>query len=111
MLVLEVKGQDTPKDQTKRRFLSEWIEAVNTHGSFGRWASAVSRHPADLEGILTELAPVLQQHSVELSRIGTTTCTASIKIQILRFIGLSALPCHDGLPLGSWVRVSWESRG
>lgn len=52
MLVLEVKGQDTPQNQTKRRFLAEWIEAVNQHGGFGRWASDVSFDPADVEGIL-----------------------------------------------------------
>ncbi len=57
MLVLEVKGQDTQEQQTKREFLSEWVRAVNSHGGFGTWASAVSRHPADIHGILRASLP------------------------------------------------------
>src|SRR5215204_4928940 len=34
-LVLQTKGQDTEQDETKRRFLAEWTEAVNQHGGFG----------------------------------------------------------------------------
>ncbi len=34
MLVLEVKGQDTQQNKTKREFLAEWVKAVNTHGGF-----------------------------------------------------------------------------
>ena len=52
MLVLETKGQDTPRDQTKRNFLAEWVKAVNAHGGFGRWAWDVSKTPGDIHGIL-----------------------------------------------------------
>ena len=52
MLVLETKGQDSDRDRTKRRFLREWIEAVNAHGGFGRWSQDVSRHPGDIRDIL-----------------------------------------------------------
>ena len=52
MLVLETKGQDTPRDQTKRNFLAEWVKAVNAHGGFGRWAWDVSTTPGDIHGIL-----------------------------------------------------------
>jgi len=52
MLVLEVKGQDTQQDRTKREFLSEWTKAVNAHGGFGDWACDVSRNPKDLLNIL-----------------------------------------------------------
>jgi len=52
MLVLETKGQDTEQDRTKRRFLKEWMQAVNEHGGFGRWRAAVSRSPGEIEGIL-----------------------------------------------------------
>jgi type III restriction enzyme len=52
MLVLEVKGQDSQEQQTKRKFLEEWIQAVNAHGGFGIWASDVSRHPHDIKEIL-----------------------------------------------------------
>jgi type III restriction enzyme len=53
-LVLETKGKETEKDKTKRNFLSEWVRAVNEHGGFGKWKSAVSRHPADLAGIINQ---------------------------------------------------------
>ncbi len=52
MLVLEVKGRDTQQDETKRRFLDEWVKAVNEHGGFGPWAWRVSQNPADIEGLL-----------------------------------------------------------
>ena len=52
MLVLETKGQDTEQDRTKRRFLKEWMRAVNEHGGFGRWRADVSRSPGEIEGIL-----------------------------------------------------------
>ena len=51
-LVLETKGQDTQQDKTKRQFLKEWIDAVNDHGGFGRWASAVSFDTGDIRGII-----------------------------------------------------------
>ena len=51
-VVVEVKGQDSEQNQTKRRFLDEWVQAVNAHGGFGRWAWAVSRNPSDLAGLL-----------------------------------------------------------
>lgn len=52
MLVLEVKGQDTQKDRTKREFLAEWIKAVNGHGGFGRWRWDVSCSTSDVLEIL-----------------------------------------------------------
>jgi len=51
-LVLEVKGQDSQRDKTKRRFLDEWVKAVNQHGRFAEWSWAVSENPADLSAIL-----------------------------------------------------------
>lgn len=51
-LVLEVKGQETQQDRTKRDFLSEWVKAVNTDGRFGSWTNDVSFSPADLTTIL-----------------------------------------------------------
>ena len=52
MLVLETKGQDTARDRTKRKFLAEWVEAVNQHGGFGRWSWDVSTAPGDIRDIL-----------------------------------------------------------
>jgi type III restriction enzyme len=51
-LILETKGKDDDRNKIKRDFLDEWVRAVNTHGGFGKWAWAVSKHPSDLEGIL-----------------------------------------------------------
>jgi type III restriction enzyme len=36
--------------------LGEWVEAVNTHGGFGRWDSGVSYDPADVADILSHQA-------------------------------------------------------
>ena len=53
MLVLETKGQDRDIDRTKRKYLAEWVEAVNAHGGFGHWAWDVSKKPGEIHGILT----------------------------------------------------------
>lgn len=52
MLVLETKGLDTEQDEVKRRYLAEWVEAVNSHGGFGRWRWAVAHQPGDIRDIL-----------------------------------------------------------
>ncbi|MDI7277928.1 MAG: type III restriction endonuclease subunit R, partial [Anaerolineae bacterium] len=52
MLVLETKGQDSDQDQAKRKFLDEWVRAVNAHGGFGLWRWDVSRRPGDVKDIL-----------------------------------------------------------
>ena len=56
MLILEVKGRDSARDEAKRRFLDEWLQAVNAHGGFGRWHRAVSWRPGDIEDILARHA-------------------------------------------------------
>ena len=53
-LILEIKGEDTPKDQTKQRYLAEWIDALNIDGRFGRWQSAACRDPSSLPEIIAE---------------------------------------------------------
>ena len=55
-LVLETKGQDSQKEQTKRAYIKDWVRAVNVHGGFGVWHYEVSFNPADVVGILTSLA-------------------------------------------------------
>ena len=52
MLVLETKGQDTEEDRVKRRFLDEWLAAVNAHGGFGQWRGAVALRPGEIRDIL-----------------------------------------------------------
>ena len=56
MLVLETKGRDSDQDRTKRKFLSEWIKAVNSHGGFGCWSWGVSMAPGDIQEILSRHA-------------------------------------------------------
>jgi type III restriction enzyme len=52
MLILETKGEDTDQDRAKRRALEEWTEAINSHGGFGRWRSAMAHHPGEIRDIL-----------------------------------------------------------
>ncbi|MCA9466289.1 MAG: hypothetical protein KC643_12725, partial [Nitrospira sp.] len=52
ILVLETKGQDNEQNQTKRRFLDEWVNAVNAHGGFGKWCWDVSKDPGDIKDVL-----------------------------------------------------------
>ena len=52
MLVLETKGKVDELSKTKQKYLEEWIKAVNNHGGYGIWASAMSKHPSDVESIL-----------------------------------------------------------
>jgi type III restriction enzyme len=56
MLVLEVKGQDSPQNDAKRAALEEWTRAVSEHGGFGRWLWAVSRAPSDVQDIMRAAA-------------------------------------------------------
>ncbi len=53
-VILEVKGQDLEQDQVKRRFLDEWVKAVNEHGGFGAWAWEVSKNPGDIKDLLAK---------------------------------------------------------
>ncbi len=53
MLVLETKGQDTEQDRVKRRFLDEWVKAVNNQGGFGRWSWGVASEPGEIRDILS----------------------------------------------------------
>jgi len=55
-LVLETKGEQTPKDETKRRYLDEWVKAVNEHGGFGKWKPGLCLNPSDLPTKIHEAA-------------------------------------------------------
>jgi hypothetical protein len=37
MLIPKTKGQEADQDRVKRRYLDEWVQAVNEQGGFGRW--------------------------------------------------------------------------
>jgi type III restriction enzyme len=68
-LILEVKGQDSEQDEIRRRFLDEWVRAVNSPGGFGQWQWAVSHNPADLPDILA-------RHSQHIVAHGTRRTSA-----------------------------------
>ena len=53
-LILETKGQDTEQDQVKRRYLDEWVRAVNAHSGFGHWRWAVVQHPGEIRDVLLQ---------------------------------------------------------
>ena len=65
MLVLETKGRDSDRDRTKRRFLDEWVKAVNAHGGFGRWSWAVSKAPGEIQEILSQQPSEVAKSTVE----------------------------------------------
>jgi type III restriction enzyme len=48
-LVLEVKGLDDQQNRTKREYLKEWVEAVNSDGRFGEWCWDVSFRTSDIK--------------------------------------------------------------
>ena len=50
------QGRDSDQDRTKRRFLDEWVNAVNAHGGFGQWSWDISKDPADIQDILARHA-------------------------------------------------------
>ncbi|MGB7159141.1 MAG: DEAD/DEAH box helicase family protein [Tepidisphaeraceae bacterium] len=56
VLVLEVKGEDKPRDLAKRAALTEWVEAVNADGRYGQWCRDVSYSASDVLDILTKHA-------------------------------------------------------
>jgi len=52
MLVLEVKGQDSPQNEAKRAALHQWAHAVTEHGGFGKWTWGVSKSPSDPQDVV-----------------------------------------------------------
>jgi hypothetical protein len=52
MLVLEVKGQDSAQNQTKRKFLDEWVTALNGQGGFGKWGWAVAKTAGEVASVI-----------------------------------------------------------
>jgi type III restriction enzyme len=53
-LILEVKGKDDQQNKTKRDYLNEWVNAVNSDGRFGKWGWAVSFRTSDIKDIINK---------------------------------------------------------
>src|SRR5690606_32854341 len=66
MLILETKGQETEQDRVKRRYLDEWVRAVNSHGGFGRWHWAVTRGPGEIKDVLQQLSTAVSSQPMRL---------------------------------------------
>jgi type III restriction enzyme len=58
MLVLEVKGIDSQQNKTKRKYLDEWVRAINADGRFGQWAWDVSFRTSDIKDIIYKHAQI-----------------------------------------------------
>ncbi len=52
ILVLEIKGADSPQNKAKRDALAEWVEAVNSAGGFGVWSWDVAFKPGEVPDIV-----------------------------------------------------------
>lgn len=61
MVILEIKGQDTEKDRTKRECLDQWVKAVNEDSRFGEWAWDVAFSQSDVKGIISK---IIKGHSL-----------------------------------------------
>ena len=57
MLILEIKGQRTAKNDAKHDALAEWVEAVNGHGGHGHWEWDVAYDPSEVEPIIGRHCP------------------------------------------------------
>lgn len=55
-MVLEVKGEDSLEQKTKREALDEWIKAVNEDREFGTWTWDVAFDP-------TAIKPIIAKHA------------------------------------------------
>lgn len=56
ILILEIKGQDSPMNVAKRDALALWVEAVNAKGGFGSWCWDVAFKPAQIQDVLARHA-------------------------------------------------------
>lgn len=53
-LVLEIKGQDSEQNRTKRAAMGAWVTAINDFGGFGQWRADVAFEPSRIQDILAE---------------------------------------------------------
>jgi type III restriction enzyme len=56
MLILEIKGEDSPQNRAKRQALDAWIKGVNTKGGFGSWAWDVAFEMSGIQDIVKQHA-------------------------------------------------------
>jgi type III restriction enzyme len=61
ILVLEIKGEDSPQNKAKRDALAEWVVAINAAGGFGNWCWDVAYQPAQVQDLLDRHLGVITQ--------------------------------------------------
>ncbi len=64
-LALEIKGEDTEKERTKRKALDQWVKAVNNEGKFGTWACDVAFSPSEVRLIVNKHADMSASNEVK----------------------------------------------
>lgn len=52
MLILEIKGEDSPQNKAKRQALDAWVKGVNAKGGFGQWCWDVAFEMAKIQDII-----------------------------------------------------------
>ena len=73
-LVLEIKGRDDEQNKTKRKYLREWVNAVNEQGQYGSWAWDVAFHQ-------TEVRAIIEKHATSNTAVNITTkCPSCNKV-------------------------------
>lgn len=56
LLILEIKGEDSPQNQAKRQALDAWVKGVNARGGFGLWCWDGAFEMAKIQDILNHHA-------------------------------------------------------
>lgn len=54
-VILEVKGYESEQDRAKESAARRWVNAVNHHGEFGRWALVVCKEPRRVREVLGDV--------------------------------------------------------
>lgn len=101
MLVLEIKGQDNEKNRAKRKYLKEWVEAINDNGNYGTWACDVAFHPTDVKAIIAKHS---NSHTSSKTTANCPSCgiCANGRIHIEKYFGFRTV---DGIIRPqSWCR-------
>ena len=56
-LILEIKGEDSDQNRTKRMALDAWVRAVNARGGFGTWCwDVVKAEPSKIDDVISHHA-------------------------------------------------------
>jgi len=85
-LVLEIKGVDDNQNKEKRRYLEEWVDAVNEDGNYGTWTWDVAFSPSEVGGIISKHAKT-EMSAREHARCPKCAKTAESRQEVEREFG------------------------